>query len=173
MKGDREACLKAGMDDYVAKPLKKEELFATIGKVIASRPETVKVEKGLSRLQEEVFDREQLLASVEGDGELLQDIIDLFLAETPKKLAKIQNAITEKDAGRLQRAAHELKGSVSNFGAPTAVDLALELEGLGKGFKFVGALDVFNILVEEMERLKLALENYAGGPNYENPDSRR
>jgi CheY-like chemotaxis protein/HPt (histidine-containing phosphotransfer) domain-containing protein len=173
MKGDREACLQAGMDGYVAKPLKREDLFAAIEKVVASQPETVKVKMDRDRDKGAVFNPKQLLASVDGDNELLQEVIDLFLEEIPKNLAEIHDAIAEGDAARLQRTAHALKGSVSNFGSPAAVDLALKLEMLGKDRELSGALDVFSSLAAEMNRLQVALADYAGEEPYENPDSRR
>jgi signal transduction histidine kinase/CheY-like chemotaxis protein len=93
MKGDREACLQAGMDDYVAKPLKKKELFAAIEKVVGSQPETVKVKMDRDGDKGAVFNPKQLLASVDGDRALLQEVIDLFLEDVPKNLAEIQDAI--------------------------------------------------------------------------------
>jgi HPt (histidine-containing phosphotransfer) domain-containing protein len=162
MKGDREVCLNAGMDGYVSKPLKAEELLATIEQTMAVRtgilpgdPDTT-VDKG-------TFDREEALARVDGDRELFREVMGLFFEDYPATMAEIDNAISEGDGARLNRAAHALKGAVANFGARNAFDLALRLEMMGKGGELGGAKAVFSTLAEEVERLRKALEDFAGG----------
>ena len=173
MKGDRETCLKAGMDGYVPKPLKAEELLAAMEEAMAGRTKTASAAVQPHDNKSEVFDRKQTLTSVDGDLELLGEVVGLFLADYPETIAEIDSAINEGDAVRLNRAAHALKGSVSNFGASKAYDLALRLEMMGKKMELTGTRTVFPSLVEEMQRLKKALENFTGKDNYENPDSRR
>jgi HPt (histidine-containing phosphotransfer) domain-containing protein len=163
MKGDREACLNAGMDGYVSKPLKSEDLLAAMTEAMAGRPETVTDAAQTNVSKREVFDREQALASVDGDMELLREVVGLFLGDYPKAMAEIDNAIRERDAARLNRAAHSLKGSVDNFGARCAFDLALRLEMMGKERELTKAGGVFNSLAKEMERLSTALEVFSGG----------
>jgi signal transduction histidine kinase/CheY-like chemotaxis protein/HPt (histidine-containing phosphotransfer) domain-containing protein len=163
MKGDREACLNAGMDGYLSKPLNSEELLMAMAEAMAGRPETVSGAAQTNISKGEVFDREQALASVDWDMELFREVVGLFLEDYPKNMAEIDSAIREGDAFRLNRAAHALKGSVVNFGARNAFDLALRLEMMGKESELTGAGGIFNSLAGEMERLRKALENFAGG----------
>lgn len=107
------------MTGVLRKPLDKNELSLVLERV---RPDTPG--GGL--------DREVALARVGGDEELLREIGQLFLIEYPQLLAQMDQAISTGDAHRLERVAHSLKGSVSNFGAAHATQAALALEKLGR-----------------------------------------
>jgi PAS domain S-box-containing protein len=160
MKGDREMCLTAGMDGYVAKPLKAEELFAEIDGLPGLRSGSAAGRKGKEKEIAPPFDGEKLLACVEGDVELMREVVGLFLDEYPVMLAEIGSAIREGDPSRLNRAAHSLKGSIGNFGARTAFELAHRLEMMGKGNDLDGAPDVLAELSEEMGRLRKTLAEF-------------
>jgi HPt (histidine-containing phosphotransfer) domain-containing protein len=73
---------------------------------------------------------------------------------------EILEAIGEGDPGRVNRAAHSLKGAVGNFGANAAFDLVLRLELMGKDGELTGADEAFRSLVDEIERLKKALADF-------------
>jgi signal transduction histidine kinase/CheY-like chemotaxis protein/HPt (histidine-containing phosphotransfer) domain-containing protein len=163
MKGDREACLNAGMDGYVSKPLKANELLAAMEQVVMLHSESTGPAVDRAIDEGKILDREQTLASVDGDLELLREIVSLFVEEYPKTMVEIRDAIEGGDAHRLNRAAHSLKGSVVNFGARYAFDLALRLEMMGKERELNKAGEVFSSLAEEMERLSSALEDFSGG----------
>jgi signal transduction histidine kinase/CheY-like chemotaxis protein len=162
MKGDREICLKAGMDNYIAKPLKAEELFATIEKALPQSWATETAAREHAANNEKAFNREELLANLDGDPELLREVVELFLEDAPRALAEIAGAISAHDAVRLDRAAHALKGTVGNFGALNAHDLALRLEMMGKNAALTEAEEVFSALADEMERLRSTLGTYEG-----------
>jgi two-component system, sensor histidine kinase and response regulator len=154
MKEDRETCLSAGMDGYVAKPLKAQELVEAMEQVVGLYPETTK------SVADCAFDKDRIMASVDGDMELLKEVVSLFLEEYPKTMKEIRDAIVGKNPQRLNRSAHALKGSVGNFGASTAYEAALRLEIMGKDVELSGARGIFNYLEGEMERLKTALEDF-------------
>jgi HPt (histidine-containing phosphotransfer) domain-containing protein len=78
------------------------------------------------------FDEAALLERVEGDTELLREVVELFRADTPSRMEEVRAAVAAGDAGRLKRAAHTLKGAASNFGAAAVVAVALELEVMGR-----------------------------------------
>jgi len=170
MKGDRDACLKAGMDGYVAKPITGEELFAAIDGLTGPGADTADDPEEHGPVTADVFDGEKLPAWVDGDAGLLRELVLLFLEELPGAMAELQNAIDEGDPRRMNRTAHRLKGSLGDFGARTAFDLAFRLETMGDG-DLPEAEQVFTLLAEEMERLKKALEDLIGGMSHENPDS--
>jgi PAS domain S-box-containing protein len=152
MKGDRERCLAAGMDAYLAKPLQRRELFELLETLFPGS-----AQGGAEAPAGPVFDRDYVLARVEGDEALLRELVGLFLEQTPRLLAEIRSAIDGRDAKALERAAHALKGSAGNFGAKSACDAALRLEMLGRGGDFGEAGAAYGELNAEMERLQAAL----------------
>ena len=79
------------------------------------------------------------LARVGGDEELLKEIAVLFLDEYPRSLGELHKAVEAGDSKAVERAAHSIKGAVSNFGARAAVDAAAQLEQLGRAQKLAGA----------------------------------
>jgi HPt (histidine-containing phosphotransfer) domain-containing protein len=171
MKGDRDACINAGMDGYVSKPLKANELLAAMEQVVMLHSESTGPAADRSIDKGKIFDRKQALASVDGDVEFLRVITGIFLEEYPKKMAEIDAAIDLGDATRLNHAAHSLKGSVSHFGAHCAFDLALRLEMMGKEKDLKEAGGVFNSLAKEMERLRTALLDFIVGARSEKTGS--
>ncbi len=159
MKGDRERCLAAGMDGYVAKPVRPQELAAAIDELLFKAEE--KGEPEPPPADEAVFDREEALERVDNDKELLREIIALFEEECPQLLDAIRRAIAEKDSDALQHSAHTLKGSVGNFAARAAFDAAFKLEQMGKERRWEGAEQALADLEREIERLLPALKELA------------
>jgi HPt (histidine-containing phosphotransfer) domain-containing protein len=85
------------------------------------------------------FDEAALQERVEGDVELLREIIKLFLADSPRLIEDVRAAVAAGDAAALKRAAHTLKGAAANFGAAPVVAAALELEMMGRTGDLSGA----------------------------------
>jgi PAS domain S-box-containing protein len=127
LKGDRERCLEAGMDGYVAKPIKPQELYDAIERLVPRGAE-VEPEVAGTPGPEEVFDRAEALARVGGDTTLLRDLAALFLQSYPVQLAALRDALAREDLGTVQRVAHTLKGSSSSFASRQAQAAALRLE---------------------------------------------
>ncbi|MHB0938929.1 MAG: response regulator [Armatimonadota bacterium] len=138
MKGDREACLEAGMDGYITKPIKAEILFEEIDRVMSefTNVQTSVPDDGGLTLSDAseitTFNVEAALATMEGDRELLDEIAAVFLDDYPRQMQLVQAALARNDATEVQRIAHSLKGSVSGFAAETARQAAYALELIGK-----------------------------------------
>ena len=161
MKGDRERCLAAGMDAYLSKPLQAQQLFEVIKQLIpiASFPqeEVPQVRSEEEKSAEPVLSPEGLLARVEGDRELLQEIVDLFFTETPGMQDSIRESIARGDGKALERAAHSVKGAVSSFGAQAAREAALKLESIGRSGDLTHAAGAWAELESELAHLTQAL----------------
>jgi PAS domain S-box-containing protein len=162
MKGDRERCLAAGMDSYISKPLRPQQLYEIIEGVIAPGIETKNQAVVEAEAVEPVFDRDAVLARVEGDQELLREIADLFLGEAPELLRAIRESLERRDAASLERSAHALKGSVGNFGAKSAFEIALKLETMGRSGDLSGAPETLTELEAKISRLENALAALRG-----------
>ncbi len=127
MRGDKERCLASGMDGYISKPIQPAGLFAEIERCLgASGGGNTMAEN--SQEPDEQIDRVSLLERVEGDQELLTEMIHLFQEDAPNLLAAMRDAQQRGDMAVLERSAHSLKGAVSNFSAKAAAAAALQLE---------------------------------------------
>ena len=97
------------------------------------------------------------LERMDGDADLLREIIDIFLEDHIDGLRELRAASQARDNSRLQRAAHTLKGAVGNFVAVQATNLALRLEATCKGGDLEGGLALVDSLEREVSRLAVAL----------------
>ncbi len=140
MKGDRERLIRAGMDDYLAKPIQSAELMRVLTRFTPAEPDDMP--------ESELVDRAAALACMGGDANILADIAGLFLEDCPKMVAQIQAAVAGQDSDALYRAAHSLKGSLGYLGARPTEALAQQLEALGRA----GQMEQAPPIVAELER---------------------
>src|SRR5262249_37071093 len=126
MKGDRERCLAAGMDAYISKPIRAEELFAVLGD-LAPSPQP---KPASGPPPEQVVDLDEALGRLGGDRDLLRELAATFLDQAPRWMDAIRQALDRQDAGQLKTSAHPLKGSLGTFAARAAAEAALRLETL-------------------------------------------
>jgi CheY-like chemotaxis protein len=157
MREDRERCLRAGMDDYVSKPVRAEELLATIEKV-ASRFSVEPRPEPSTESPAPVVDEEALMAGVRGDEKLLRELIDLFMEDSSAMLAHMKEAIEREDPSELASSAHAFIGSLGNFACRRAFNKAKELERRAREGDLDSATGLFADLVEETVRLEEALQ---------------
>jgi len=135
MKGDKEKCLAAGMDDYVAKPIHLDELLLKVEQVM-SREKVSTVSTGMKEME---FDIQTITGDFEGDTELFREIFMIFVETYPNQIERIRTSIIARDPEGLQRAAHSLGGTLSNFRVWEITKLALKLEKMGIDKKFEDA----------------------------------
>jgi two-component system sensor histidine kinase/response regulator len=170
MKGDRERCLAAGMDDYVSKPINAEELF----KVIEKLADTLRAKKNKGQkmvpapkdnvpIAKDIFDFPKALEVVDGDKNVFIEIADLFLENLPDSIAQIREAIANSDSNALDKAAHSLKGSVGNFGTKRAFEAAYRLELMGKEGRLAEADVALSELEKELTDLEVAMKEALSG----------
>jgi signal transduction histidine kinase/CheY-like chemotaxis protein/HPt (histidine-containing phosphotransfer) domain-containing protein len=180
MLSDRDKCLAAGMDDYLAKPVEPKALTETLKKWLpphdksAASPESVPAqeetttpEKLPSVITGCVFEQEALLARVGGNRELVWTLLDIFVKDIPGQIATLKACLHAGDIAGATRQAHTIKGAAANVGGELLRKVAGEMENRGKAGDF-SAMSAwlpemegqFRQLAETMEKVKH--ENYSG-----------
>ncbi|CAA9889407.1 Histidine kinase [Candidatus Methylobacter favarea] len=131
--GEREKCLSAGMDDYLSKPIVRNELAAALSRWLAEdaagRPDASCHADAIPEKPAPIFwDKATALNRLEGDEELLAEMIALFLQDAPLRLSELNEALLQNNYLALADAAHAVKGMAVHFCAATVISLASELE---------------------------------------------
>jgi two-component system, sensor histidine kinase and response regulator len=151
MQGDRERCLAAGMDGYVSKPIKLNDLDAAIKQVLDGRSATITLP------EEPPWNIDVALTFVDGDRALLEELVTLYRHDSPGWMEELRTAIRAGDAQVTERAAQSLKGAVRIFGAAAVYHFASELETCGRAGDLRDAATMLPMLERELERLHQAL----------------
>ena len=171
MQGDREKALAAGMDDYVSKLVKPEELEAVLKRWVSGEEEpeeevTVSAagdDGSASRedSEEDPLDRDVLAGlrklQEEGEPDILNELIELFLEEAPPQLAALGEAIEGGDARTVERVAHTLEDNSGNMGAIRMAAVCAEREKVGGSGDLRRASQLLERLEVEFERTRQAL----------------
>jgi signal transduction histidine kinase/DNA-binding response OmpR family regulator len=159
MKGDRDRCLKAGMNDYVAKPIESQEVLRAIEKQVSWPTKVAKAAVKVERPsnQETVFDKSALLERLGDDETLFDEIVSIFLKDIPVQLKALKDALDNNDAETVWKKAHRIKGASANIGAQKTSDVALEIESSGRQGDLRAISDLMEKLEQEIDKLQEVL----------------
>ncbi len=156
MKEDRDRCLQAGMNYYVSKPINPEELYYALSIVMEGRMQKTVQHSSLPAGLDE------MLARIDGNIELLGELMDLFFQDYYQDMAKLKESMTNKDIQTLTVVIHGLKGELGNLGMNTAYKLACELEKMIKS----DALEEASAVLQQLENEIKVLERYFSDPDW-------
>ena len=157
LKGDRERCLEAGMDEYISKPIHPADLIQLVEESKRNPARSAAAAGDGSGSSVNLPGRAELLARAGGDEKFLRRLVRVFLADCPKMMSQIRRALTNRDAEELAGAAHALKGAAGNFRAAEVVEAARNLETLGRSGDLSSARKSFAILEECVTQLERVL----------------
>lgn len=168
MQGDRERCLATGMDDYLAKPIKLDELRNTLARWISMPPDAVvtgkhKLIPTTADPTRGIFDPAKMYQNIGGDSELFAQLVCLFLDRYQIMLADIRTALADADSVTVERMAHTFKGTAGNLCASEVALTAGRLEAVGRLNALHDAPPVYAQLELEVARLVRVLESYQQG----------
>jgi CheY-like chemotaxis protein len=155
--GERERCLQAGMDDYLAKPVRAAELFTTIDRVVVGKGSPPSVES-FPAGEPGLLDAVALLAGCGGDPQLLRKMCQHFQTFVPGHLAELGETLRDRNIPRLREAAHKLGGMVSSF-STTAAEAAAVLGQLGSEGKIEQATEIHSRLIDIVESITAMLDS--------------
>ncbi|HJZ77757.1 MAG TPA: response regulator, partial [Vicinamibacterales bacterium] len=157
MAGDRERCIGAGMDDYLAKPLHPSELIAAVERAADAQAREPGAMPQATAPPAVVFDMDRALARLGGDRRLLREMIAIFRQERPGMMGAIRRASGRADLEALGRTAHALKGALGTLDAPRAFQAAAHLEHIARRDELAGVAPAVTDLEREMTALARAL----------------
>ena len=150
MKGDRQKCLKAGMDDYLSKPVTLKELNTVIQKWIKVRNNCSK-----SNTVEELIDLEQLTRISRGDQEHQKELLECLVESVESSLAGCKEALETANHSLLVMNAHRIKGGSAHVGVNSMSNLAASLESQAEEKQLEGAETKIASLEEILEQVKV------------------
>ncbi len=187
MKGDRQRCLSAGMDAYVTKPIRSKELLRVITQVtteptvehltthVDAHPSAIAPDhaaptaaaaesNGTQPDEQDPIDWQQALETLDGNRQLLAELVAIFREECPKLRAEIETALAAQDLPTLRRAAHTLKGSLAHLAAERARATAEKMEINARQQNLQAAGELWPRLQVQLDRLNPILEEFAKQP---------
>jgi CheY-like chemotaxis protein len=155
MKGYRERCIEAGMNDYVTKPIQPQELFDAIERQISGKSPSGRaaaVKAGSS--EEAVFDKAGLIERLDGRAGLCDRLVGIFVENASTQIAELRKALEASDTELVERQGHAVKGASANMGAKALEKVAFEIEMAGKAGELDKARALTDRLVSEFDRFK-------------------
>jgi CheY-like chemotaxis protein/HPt (histidine-containing phosphotransfer) domain-containing protein len=177
MQGDREKCLGAGMDDYIAKPVRPEDIRAIVERwgAVASVAETAKAPAAdapdnsrppeapaaaPAAVEQCPVDMDRLLDFTDGNVENLRELVTLYLAQTGEQMEQLETAVRAGNAAEVRRLAHSCAGASATCGMRNLVPMLRELERQGAEGKLTSAVEVRRDAGREFESIRTYLEAY-------------
>ncbi|KAB8036617.1 response regulator [Janthinobacterium aquaticum] len=168
LQGDREACLAAGMDDYLSKPFTQQELAHTIARWIAlpraasmhhqDREPAPPPPAPARELNLAALDHIRALSGNDSDAEaLLGRVIHAFVSDTPRQLGVLHAAIEQHDHEAMRKVAHSLKSGSANVGADGLAQLCREMEQLGRASSLDGAAAMLQAMQQQFLAVRTSL----------------
>jgi len=170
MKGDRERCLEAGMDDYISKPVTNATLCRILEKYLTGEPETETVPQQDEILESKPVHIQRIQEISDGDHDIETELISVFISENERRFRLLEAAIRGRDKDQVRHEAHTIKGSSASAGAQGMQEMAFQLEQMGENGELDPAMKVLDDLKGEFEQVRHFFQHYIGSWNPAPPE---
>jgi CheY-like chemotaxis protein len=170
MKGDKEKCLEAGMDDYVPKPIRRKDLADVLARIVerflteapAKREPAAASATDANEGSEMILDEAALLEECDNDKALLGRMVEIFDRDARERLPRLREAVRAGAAVAVKEEAHALKGGLGTFYARAAFDTAYDLEKMGADGNLSNAQATLQTLESQIRSLRRKLDELIG-----------
>jgi CheY-like chemotaxis protein len=172
--GEREKCVAAGMDDYLSKPIRRDQLATVMAHWLEkgeNSDSTVtpipagNLNKPTQPTDSDIWNETATLKHLDNDKELLVDMILLFREEMPEMISKLKTTENQGDLLELSNVAHAIKGSVGHFCSDAIIQIAASLEHSARNGEAVDYPSMIDGLISEVGHLMASLGHYADAYN--------
>ncbi len=177
LEGNRERCIESGMDDYITKPVKLDELQSTIDSAIVEFGASASHSNGVassenatsSSIPEPIDDNQEPAIDPKaldqireldlgGDVHPLVELADLFIEDVPARFERLRQAINSRNVQQIEESAHGILGSSGNMGATGMSRHCIIIKESAKTENWEIIQNTFVALIQEFERVRAALE---------------
>jgi CheY-like chemotaxis protein/HPt (histidine-containing phosphotransfer) domain-containing protein len=159
--GDRQKCMDAGMNGYLAKPIQVTELKRAVEQWAATgEPAPPNEYRSAKTLPPMAFDRRELVNCLMGDEDLARGIVGAFLKDIPGQIASLASALRRSDAATARRTAHSIRGAAANVGGTQLCRHARRMEELGEAGNLAALAELMPGLAEEFGAAREAMNRF-------------
>ncbi len=158
--GERQRCLLAGMDEYLSKPVRGPELYEMLDRLLGANEPAVPASSGSAVVPTTVPAWLTPLQTMGFDDAAIRKLVRTFLDTVPPRLDTLRQALEQGEATRVQQTAHSLKGSLNVFGVRSAIEMAAQLEQVGREGRLDQGQVLLRQLSEEIATLMTAMRQH-------------
>ncbi len=163
LKGDRDRCLAAGMDEYLTKPLRFDDLLAALARISEdSEVEEVHQTENRPRPSPLVFNRAAALQTMGGQFGVMKDVLEVFIKGYPQEMGVLDSAVSRQDAELIAESSHKLKGELGAIGAEAAYLAAALLNKVAREGRIDSIMEAWSVLRYEIDLLEPELLDVVG-----------